>query len=128
MRALCWHGKHDVRYDNVPDAKIEHAGDVVIKVTACAICGSDLHLTDGFVPDMHEGDVMGHETMGEVVDVGSSVTKLKEGDRVVVPFTISCGSCFFCKQGMFSLCDVSNPDGEKQKKADWPRHRRAVWL
>ena len=117
MRALCWHGKHDVRYDNVPDPELKDATDVIIKVTACAICGSDLHLTDGYVPTMEAGDVMGHETMGEVIEVGSAVTKLKKGDRVVVPFTIACGECWFCKHEMFSLCDTSNPGAEQQKKA-----------
>ena len=97
MRALCWHGKGDVRCDTVPDPKIEHPRDAIIKVTACAICGSDLHLYDGYMPTMKSGDVLGHETMGEVVEVGSdNRAGLKKGDRIVVPFTISCGECFFC--------------------------------
>lgn len=116
MRALCWHGKEDIRYDTVPDPRIENDADVVIKVTSCAICGSDLHILGGFVPEMKSGDVMGHETMGEVVETGKAVTKLKVGDRVVVPFTISCGECRQCKWGNFSCCERSNPDGAKQAK------------
>jgi threonine dehydrogenase-like Zn-dependent dehydrogenase len=116
MKALCWHGFHDVRHDTVPDPTIQVTTDAIIKVTACAICGSDLHLTDGYVPSMKAGDVMGHETMGEVVEVGSAVAKLKIGDRVVVPFTISCGSCWFCQHELFSLCDRSNPSAEMQRK------------
>ena len=110
MKALCWHGKNDIRCDTVPDPKIEQPGDCVIKVTACAICGSDLHLYNGFMPGMESGDIMGHETMGEVMEVGPGVKKLKVGDRVVVPFTISCGECFFCKKGLFSGCERSNPE------------------
>src|SRR5438105_12768911 len=94
MRALCWHGKQDIRCDSVPDPKIEHPRDAIIKVTSCAICGSDLHIFDGVIPSMESGDVLGHETMGEVVEVGSENKKLKAGDRVVVPFTIACGECF----------------------------------
>lgn len=116
MKALCWHGHGDVRIDNVPDPKIEHPRDVVLKVTACAICGSDLHLLDGYMPTMESGDILGHEFMGVVEEVGSDITTLKKGDRVVVPFNIACGSCFFCKKGLFSACDGSNPNkapGEK---------------
>lgn len=116
MHALCWHGKHDVRYEQVPDPKIEFDTDAIIKVTACAICGSDLHLVDGYVPTMKVGDVLGHETMGEVVEIGKSVTKLKKGDRVVIPFTISCGKCWFCQHQLFSLCDKSNRNCEEQRK------------
>jgi threonine dehydrogenase-like Zn-dependent dehydrogenase len=116
MKALTWHGKGDVRCDSVPDPKIEQPGDVVIKVTACAICGSDLHLYGGVMPEMESGDVLGHETMGEVVDIGHDVKNLKVGDRVVVPFTISCGECFFCKRGFFSCCERSNPDHKKAEK------------
>ncbi len=112
MRALCWHGKSDIRCDKVPDPTIQHDGDVIIRVTACAICGSDLHLYDGYMPTMKSGDVLGHETMGEVVEVGKAVTKLKVGDRIVTPFNIACGECFFCQNKMFSLCDVSNPNGK----------------
>lgn len=117
MRALCWHGKGDIRCDTVPDPTLQDAGDVIIKVTSCAICGSDLHLFDGYMPTMESGDILGHETMGEVVEVGSSVTKLKVGDRVVVPFNIACGECFFCQKSMFSLCDRSNPNAEMARKA-----------
>jgi threonine dehydrogenase-like Zn-dependent dehydrogenase len=110
MKALTWHGKGDMRCESVPDPKIEHPRDAIIKVTACAICGSDLHIFDGMIPTMQHGDVIGHETMGEVVEVGSENTKLKVGDRVVVPFTISCGECFFCKRGFYSGCERSNPN------------------
>lgn len=115
MKALCWHGKNDIRCDIVPDPKIEHPRDAIIKVTACAICGSDLHLFDGVIPQMESGDVLGHETMGEVVEVGPENKKLKVGDRVVVPFTISCGECFFCRNGFFSACERTNPDFEKAR-------------
>lgn len=110
MRALTWHGKGDIRCDTVQDPRIEHPRDAIIKVTACAICGSDLHLYDGVMPGMKHGDVLGHETMGEVVEVGSEAGKLQVGDRVVVPFTIACGDCFFCKKGLFSGCERSNPN------------------
>ncbi|ASG24183.1 MULTISPECIES: zinc-dependent alcohol dehydrogenase [Nitrospirillum] len=116
MKALTWHGKGDVRCEHVPDPTIEHARDCIIKVTACAICGSDVHLYDGIIPSMESGDVLGHETMGEVVEVGSGVSNLKVGDRVVVPFTISCGECFFCKRGYYSACERSNPDKAKATK------------
>jgi threonine dehydrogenase-like Zn-dependent dehydrogenase len=110
MKAVCWYGKHDVRVETVDDPKILNPRDAIIKVTSTAICGSDLHLYNGFIPTMQAGDILGHELMGEVVEVGSSVTNLKPGDRVVVPFTISCGSCFFCQQKLWSLCDNSNPN------------------
>ena len=112
MRALCWHGVGDVRIDNVPDPKIEHPRDAIIRITSSGICGSDLHLLNGFVPTMESGDILGHEPMGEVVEVGKEITNLKRGDRVVVPFTISCGSCYFCRKNLFSLCDTSNPKAE----------------
>ena len=117
MRALCWYGKGDVRVEDVADPTIVDARDVIVKITSTAICGSDLHLYNGLMPTMEKGDVLGHEPMGEVVEVGSAVTKLKVGDRVVVPFTISCGECFFCQKGMFSLCDTSNPNAEVASKA-----------
>lgn len=113
MKALAWHGKGDIRCEEVPDPKIEHPRDAIIKVTACAICGSDLHIYGGIIPQMKHGDVLGHENMGEVVEVGSENKALKVGDRVVVPFTISCGECFFCKNGFFSGCERTNPDHEK---------------
>ena len=117
MKALCWHGKNDVRIDNVPDPEIMHPRDAIIKVTTTAICGSDLHLLDGYVPTMESGDVLGHEFMGEVVALGAEVKNLKIGDRVIVPFTISCGECFFCKKGLFSCCERSNPNAELARKA-----------
>lgn len=110
MRAICWHGKGDMRVDTVPDPRIEQPGDAIIRITATAICGSDLHLYDGYVPMMKEGDIMGHEPMGIVEEVGPEVTRLKKGDRVVVPFVIACGSCFFCEKSLFSCCDTTNPD------------------
>jgi len=113
MKALCWHGKSDMRYETVPDPTIQDPRDAIIKVTSCAICGSDLHIFDGVIPEMNSGDVIGHETMGEVVEVGSVNHKLKIGDRVVVPFTISCGECFFCRRGHFSGCERSNPNAAK---------------
>lgn len=117
MKALCWHGTGDVRVDNVPEPKIEDPRDAIVRITASGICGSDLHLFDGFMPTMEAGDILGHEPMGEVVEVGSAVTNLKRGDRVVVPFTIACGSCYFCEKTLFSLCDTSNPNAEMAKKA-----------
>lgn len=116
MKALCWHGHGDVRIDTVPDPKIEQPTDVVIKVTSTAICGSDLHLYDGYMPTMESGDVLGHEPMGIVVEVGSAVKNVKKGDRVVVPFTISCGSCFFCQKNLFAACDTTNPNAKMAEK------------
>ena len=115
MRALTWHGEEDVRVDEVPDPEIVNPHDAVIEITATAICGSDLHLYDGYVPSMREGDVLGHEPMGEVVETGDAVETLEEGDRVV-PFTISCGSCWFCEEDLYSLCDNSNPNAEVARK------------
>jgi threonine dehydrogenase-like Zn-dependent dehydrogenase len=108
MKALVWHGKEDIRCDSVPDPRIEDARDAIVRVTSCAICGSDLHLYHHFMPGLKSGDVMGHEMMGEVVEVGSAVTKLKVGDRVVVPFTITCGECDQCRRGNFSVCERTN--------------------
>jgi len=108
MKALCWHGKKDIRYDTVPDPKIEEPRDAIIKMTSCAICGSDLHLFGGFMPGMESGDIIGHEFMGEVVEVGKDNKKLKVGDRVVVPFTICCGECEQCRRGNWSVCERSN--------------------
>ncbi|RYG61682.1 MAG: glutathione-dependent formaldehyde dehydrogenase [Alphaproteobacteria bacterium] len=116
MRALCWHGRGDIRCDTVPDPELKDDTDIIIKVTSCAICGSDLHLMGGFVPSMESGDVLGHETMGEVVAAGSAVKNHKVGDRVVIPFTISCGGCRYCKSGLYSLCERSNPNGKEQAK------------
>ena len=108
MRAVTWHGRHDVRVDTVPDPEIVNPRDAIIKITSTAICGSDLHLYDGYIPGMRAGDVLGHENMGEVVEVGAKST-LKKGQKVVIPFTISCGGCFFCGKKQFSACDNSNP-------------------
>lgn len=116
MKALCWFGKEDVRVEEVPDPQIQDDRDIIIQITSTAICGSDLHLYDGFMPTMQKGDILGHEPMGEVVEVGKAITKLKVGDRVVVPFTISCGSCFFCQNNMYSLCDNSNPNAEMARE------------
>jgi threonine dehydrogenase-like Zn-dependent dehydrogenase len=110
MKALCWFGKNDVRVTTAPDPKIINPSDIIVKVTSTAICGSDLHLYHGMIPTMKEGDILGHEFMGEVVEVGHAVKSLKVGDRVVVPFSISCGRCWFCEQQLFSLCDNSNPN------------------
>jgi threonine dehydrogenase-like Zn-dependent dehydrogenase len=112
MKALCWFGKYDVRVYDVPEPKILNPHDAIIKVTTTAICGSDLHLYDGYIPTMEKGDILGHEFMGEVVEVGRAVKNLKPGDRVVVPFTIACGKCFFCKQEKWSACDNTNPNAE----------------
>src|SRR5215471_10974191 len=110
MKALVWHKTNDVRVERVPDPAIVNPRDAIIKITTTAICGSDLHLLDGFIPTMKEGDILGHEFMGEVVEVGQDNRKLKVGDRVVVPFTIACGACFFCQKQLWSLCDNSNPN------------------
>ncbi|UVM74667.1 MULTISPECIES: zinc-dependent alcohol dehydrogenase [Pseudomonas] len=118
MKALRWHGKKDIRCDDhLPDPTIEDPRDAIIKVTSCAICGSDLHLYDGFMPGMKHGDIMGHEFMGEVVEVGSANKKLKIGDRVVVPFTICCGECDQCRRGNFSVCERSNRNKDLAAKA-----------
>ncbi|SHJ25487.1 zinc-dependent alcohol dehydrogenase [Wenxinia saemankumensis] len=108
MRALTWHGKHDVRVDTVPDPEIVNPRDAILKVTSTAICGSDLHLYDAVIPGLQSGDILGHEFMGEVVETGPDST-LRKGQRVVVPFTISCGACFFCQRQQYSACDNSNP-------------------
>jgi threonine dehydrogenase-like Zn-dependent dehydrogenase len=116
MRANCWIGKKDVRVEQVPDPKILNQQDAIVKITSTAICGSDLHLYNGFIPSMESGDILGHEFMGEVVEVGRSVRKLKKGDRVVVPFPIACGSCFSCQNQMFSVCENSNPNAWMAEK------------
>jgi threonine dehydrogenase-like Zn-dependent dehydrogenase len=116
MKALCWHGANDVRVDTVPDPKIINPRDAIVKITTTAICGSDLHLYDGYNPTMQPGDILGHEFMGEVVELGSAVKNVKKGARVVVPFTISCGNCFFCQRDLWSLCDNSNPNAWMAEK------------
>jgi len=116
MKAACWMGKHDVRVLDVPDPKLINPRDAIIKITSTAICGSDLHLYNGFMPGMMTGDILGHEFMGEVVELGSAVKNLQLGDRVIVPFTIACGSCFFCKKQLTSLCDNSNPNPTVNEK------------
>jgi len=116
MKATCWHGKKDVRVENVPDPKILNQRDCIVKITSTAICGSDLHLYNAFVPTLESGDILGHEFMGEVVEVGKEVHNLKKGDRVVVPFPIACGRCFSCRKGMFSLCENSNPNAWMAEK------------
>jgi threonine dehydrogenase-like Zn-dependent dehydrogenase len=117
MKALVWHGKHDVRYDTVPDPVIEEPRDAIVKMSCCAICGSDLHLFNGFMPTMEAGDIIGHEFMGEVVELGSGHTRLKVGDRVVVPFTICCGECEQCQRGNFAVCERSNRNKDLADKA-----------
>jgi threonine dehydrogenase-like Zn-dependent dehydrogenase len=116
MKAACWYGKRDVRVEDVPEPRILNPRDAIVRVTATAICGSDLHLYNGFVPMMLAGDILGHEFMGEVVEVGAQVKNLAVGDRVVVPFAIACGNCYFCARGMFSLCENSNPNAWMAEK------------
>lgn len=110
MKALCYKGKENVEVDNVPDPSLLNSQDAIVRITSTAICGSDLHIYDGLIPSMERGDILGHEFMGEVVEVGREVKRLRVGDRVVVPFTISCGRCFFCEKSLHSLCDNSNPN------------------
>ncbi|CUA86072.1 glutathione-independent formaldehyde dehydrogenase [Gulbenkiania indica] len=109
MKALTYQGTLDVRVENVPDPILEEADDIILRVTATAICGSDLHMYRGKIPGLEAGDILGHEFMGIVEDVGPAVTRVKKGDRVVVPFTISCGHCFFCEKELFSACENTNP-------------------
>jgi threonine dehydrogenase-like Zn-dependent dehydrogenase len=116
MRATCWMGKKDVRVEQVPDPQILNEQDAIVRITSTAICGSDLHLYNGFVPTMESGDILGHEFMGEIVEVGPAVKKVQKGDRVVVPFPIACGRCFSCERQMFSLCENSNPNAWMAEK------------
>jgi threonine dehydrogenase-like Zn-dependent dehydrogenase len=116
MKAVCWCGTNKVRVETVPDPKILNPRDAIVKVTTTAICGSDLHLYDGFIPTMGKGDILGHEFMGEIVEVGREVKNLQKGNRVVVPFAIACGRCFFCKKELWSLCDNSNPNAWMAEK------------
>ena len=117
MRAVCWNGKEDVRVETVPDPQILNPRDAVVRITSTAICGSDLHLYDGYIPTMKKGDILGHEFMGEVMEAGPAVKNLKAGDRVVVPFTIACGHCWFCQRELWSACDNSNPNALIPEKA-----------
>ena len=115
MKALTWCGKHAVQIENVDDPKILNPRDAIIKVTMTAICGSDLHLYDGYIPTMQAGDILGHEFMGEIVELGPEAKQrsdLKKGDRVVIPFPIACGNCFFCNKQLYSCCDNSNPNAD----------------
>ncbi len=112
MRANCWHGKNDVRVEQKADPTIVDPQDAIVRVTLTAICGSDLHIYDGLIPTMENGDILGHEFMGEVVAVGAQVKKHAVGDRVVVAFPISCGTCYFCSKGLFSVCERSNPNAK----------------
>jgi threonine dehydrogenase-like Zn-dependent dehydrogenase len=116
MRAVCWFDRQDVRVEQVPEPTIINPRDAIVRITSTAICGSDLHLYNGYVPTMQAGDILGHEFMGEVVEVGSAVTNLESGDRVVVPFPIACGRCFFCERQLFSLCENSNPNAWMAEK------------
>jgi threonine dehydrogenase-like Zn-dependent dehydrogenase len=116
MKATCWYGKQDIRVETVADPKIVNPRDAIVRITSSAICGSDVHVYDGYIPTMMRGDILGHEFMGEVVDLGSSISNLKIGDRVVVPFPIACGSCFFCKRQLTSLCENSNPNAWMAEK------------
>jgi threonine dehydrogenase-like Zn-dependent dehydrogenase len=116
MKATCWMGRNTVQVENVPDPKILNSRDAIVKITSTAICGSDLHLVDGYVPTMKRGDIMGHEFMGEVVETGRDVSNLKQGDRVVVPFPIACGNCTPCREGFTSICENSNPNARLAEK------------
>src|SRR5206468_7876319 len=116
MRATCWMGRNTVEVENVPDPQILNERDAIVRITSTAICGSDLHLYDGYIPTMLKGDILGHEFMGEVVEVGSGVKNLKVGDRVVNPFPIACGNCYFCQQELHSLCENSNPNAWMAEK------------
>jgi threonine dehydrogenase-like Zn-dependent dehydrogenase len=116
MKALRWNGKNDVRVETVDDPRILNPQDAIVRVSATAICGSDLHLYEGYIPTLEKGDILGHEFMGEIVEVGPAVSHRKVGERVVVPFTIACGRCFFCRQQMWSLCDNSNPNAWMAEK------------
>src|SRR5687767_1435036 len=116
MKAVCWYGSGDVRVETVPDPTILNPHDAIVRISLTAICGSDLHLYNGFIPGMDKGDILGHEFMGEVVETGSKVEKVKKGDRVVVPFTICCGKCYYCQTEQWSLCDNTNPNARVLRK------------
>jgi threonine dehydrogenase-like Zn-dependent dehydrogenase len=121
MKATRWYGKHDVRVEDVPDPTIQHPRDAIVRITSTAICGSDLHIYDGYIPTMEKGDILGHEFMGIVEEVGSENTSLKRGDRVVIPFQISCGQCYFCQRMQTALCDTTNPEGADLMKKMYGR-------
>ena len=129
MRANVWSGRNTVQVEEVPDPKILNDRDAIVKISSTAICGSDLHLYDGYIPTMEKGDILGHEFMGEVVEVGRGVSNLRVGDRVVVPFPIACGHCFSCEQQLFSVCDyehTSRQSGKlRQPTSNLPRCRGA---
>src|SRR5436190_5174629 len=116
MKAVCWMGIEKMSVETVPDPEIINPRDAIVRITSTAICGSDLHLYNGFVPTMEQGDILGHEFMGEVVEIGSKVKRLKVGDRIVVPFPIACGRCFFCEKKLFSVCENSNPNAHLAEK------------
>jgi threonine dehydrogenase-like Zn-dependent dehydrogenase len=116
MKALCWYGSKDVRVETVPDPSILNPHDAIVRITLTAICGSDLHIYNGYIPGMKKGDILGHEFMGEVVETGAEVKRVKKGDRVVVPFTICCGECFYCRADLWSLCDNTNPNAVALRK------------
>ena len=116
MRALCWEGRNSVQVENVPDPQLLNPRDAIVRISSTAICGSDLHLVDGYVPTMRKGDVLGHEFMGEVVEVGKGVSNLQVGDRVVVPFPIACGACLACEREQYSLCENTNPNARLAEK------------
>jgi threonine dehydrogenase-like Zn-dependent dehydrogenase len=115
MRAICWTGVGDLSLEQMPDPAIINPGDAIVRVTMSATCGSDLHIINGYIPTMREGDIIGHEFMGQVVDTGPDVQGIKKGTRVVIPSPISCGVCWYCRKGMFSLCDNTNPNPELQE-------------
>ena len=116
MKAVCWEGTDNITVERVPDPAILNPRDAIVRVTSTAICGSDRHLMDGFRPTRKAGDILGHEFMGEVVDIGRSVSNLRKGDRVIVPFAIACGHCYFCRNEMWAVCDNSNPNAEMAEK------------
>jgi threonine dehydrogenase-like Zn-dependent dehydrogenase len=116
MKAVCWEGVNTIGVQRVPDPTILNPRDAIVRITSTAICGSDLHLLDGFIPTMKRGDILGHEFMGEIVETGSAVKNLKKGDRVIVPFPIACGQCYFCRNQLFSACENSNPNAHIAEK------------
>src|SRR4051812_49185187 len=117
MKAVCWMGKKDIQVHEVPDPQILGRQDAIVKVSSTAICGSDLHLYDGVIPTLKEYDILGHEFMGEIVEIGPGVKRLKIGDRVIVPFPIACGCCHYCKTGFTSACDNTNPNAGQQEQS-----------